>query len=265
MLKKLLFLVFAVGLPLVAFSQQSDTVLFQKKTFEQGQQQLLYRIMYPKNFNANKKYPLLIFLHGAGERGNDNTTQLRNGGQWLVDSLYEKYPAIVIAPQCPENDYWAHLKRVVLPQGSPMVLNFTFYKDSTANPTLKMVMALINQLEKSGNVDKKREYVCGLSMGGMGTYELLTREPKKFAAAFVICGAVNIDWFTEHNKKTPLWIFHGADDQVVSVNYARNIYKTLNNGKREVKYTEYPGVNHNSWDNVFQEPDVFQWLFSHKK
>lgn len=247
------------------YAQQQDTAVFQRKTFVDGSRSLLYRVMYPKNFNPKKKYPLVVFLHGSGERGNDNAKQLKNGGQWLVDNLYEKHPAIVIAPQCPESDYWAHVKRVVLPKGSPMYLDFTFYKDSVATESLSLVMGLIREYEKTTKIDNKREYVCGLSMGGMGTYELLARQPKKFAAAFIICGAVNLDWFAEHNKKTPLWLFHGAVDQVVNVNYAREAYQRLNDGKREIKYTEYPGVNHDSWNKVFQEPGVFDWLFSLKK
>lgn len=242
-----------------------DFSAFEKKVYTENSQSLPYRIMFPKNYNPNKKYPLVVFLHGAGERGTDNEKQLKNGGQWLVNNLQSDYPAIVIAPQCPENDYWVNAKREDLPKYSPMKLQFTFYKDSVANPSMKLLMGLTKEWINSGKVNKKQVYVGGLSMGGMGTYELLTRMPKTFAAAFVMCGAVNIDWFREHNKKTPLWLFHGSKDHVVSVDYAREAYQLLNDGNREIKYTEYSGVYHNSWDNTFKEQGVFGWLFGHKK
>ncbi len=264
-MRKLLFLLLVAFNMTTLFAQQEDTTLFQRKVYVKEGHSLPYRILFPKNYNPKKSYPLVLFLHGSGERGTDNGKQLKNGGQWLVDNLREKHPAIAIVPQCPENDYWAHVKREVLPKGSPMMLKFTFYKDSTANESLKLVMALLEETQKTMKIDSKRIYVGGLSMGGLGTYELLTREPNKFAAALIICGAVNLDWFTEHNKKTPMWLFHGAIDQVVSVDYAREAYKRLNDGKREIKYTEYPNVNHDSWNNVFKEPGVFDWLFSHKK
>ena len=250
-----------IAVPLSA----QDLSVFEKRVYTENAQSLPYRIMFPKNYDPNKKYPLVLFLHGAGERGSDNEKQLKNGGQWLIDNLQTDYPAIVIAPQCPENDYWAHIKREVLPKGSPMMLKFTFYKDSVANPSLKLLMGLTKEWVNSGKINKKQVYVGGLSMGGMGTYELLTRMPNTFAASFIMCGAVNLDWFTAHNKKTPLWLFHGAVDQVVSVDYTRDAYKRLNDGKREIKYTEYPAVNHSCWEDTFKEPGVFAWLFSHKK
>jgi len=261
MKQTILFLLMLIALPLSA----QDMSVFEKRVYTVNSQSLPYRIMFPKDYNPNKKYPLVIFLHGAGERGTDNEKHLKNGGQWLVDNLQSDYPAIVIAPQCPEIGYWVNAKREVLPKGSPMKFKFTFYKDSAANTSMKLLMALTKEWINSGKINKKQVYVGGLSMGGMGTYELLIRMPKTFAAAFIMCGAVDLDWFTAHDKKTPLWLFHGAIDQVVPVNYARDAFKLLNDGKREIKYTEYPGVYHNSWDNTFKEPGVFSWLFSHKK
>jgi len=257
----ILFLLMLINLPLSA----QDLSVFEKRVYTVNTQSLPYRIMFPKDYNPNKKYPLVIFLHGAGERGTDNEKQLKNGGQWLVDNLQSDYPAIVIVPQCLENDYWVNAKREVMPKGSPIKFKFTFYKDSAANTSMKLLMGLTKEWINSGKVNKKQVYAGGLSMGGMGTYELLIRMPKTFAASFIMCGAVNLDWFTAHDKKTPLWLFHGSFDQTVSVNYARNTYTLLNDGKREIKYTEYPGVYHNSWDNTFKEPGVFAWIFSHIK
>jgi len=146
-----------IAVPLSA----QDMSVFEKRVYTEDAQSLSYRIMFPKNYDSNKKYPLVLFLHGAGERGSDNEKQLKNGGQWLIDNLQTDYPAIVIAPQCPENDYWAHIKREVLPKGSPMMLKFTFYKDSVANPSLKLLMGLTKEWINSGKINKKQVYVGG--------------------------------------------------------------------------------------------------------
>ena len=106
--------------------------------------------------------------------------------------------------------------------------------------------------------------VGGLSMGGMGTFELVARNPDYFAAAFPICGGGNPHW-SNLLKRTPFWIFHGEDDGVVSVDFSRKMYEALSKEKASVRLTIYPKVNHNSWDNSFAEPDLMHWLFSNKR
>ncbi len=221
---------------------------------------LPYQVMFPENYEEGKKYPLVIFLHGAGEKGNDNEKQLTHGKDFLINNFYSAYPAIVIAPQCPADSYWSNVERHTLK--GKMKLAFGF----SDKPTLPMetLIYLINDYLNSNMVDPERVYAGGLSMGGMGTFELVWRMPYTFAAAFPICGGGDIMKLIQGTGNTALWIFHGAEDSVVPVQFSRLIEMTMNDAGYKVKYTEYPGVNHNSWDNVFQEKELVPWLFSHK-
>ena len=223
---------------------------------------LPYRILIPKNYNSQKSYPLLIFLHGAGERGSDNKSQLVHGSfLFKSEDFRNNYPAIVLFPQCPKESSWANVKR------NYDMLNgkkFDFFKEISENKQLIMVEKLLDFIEKKYSIDPTRRYVGGLSMGGMGTFELVARNPDYFAAAFPICGGGNPDW-SDLLKTTPFWIFHGEDDGVVSVDFSRKMYEALGKEKASVRLTIYPEVNHNSWDNAFAEPDLMHWLFSNKR
>lgn len=253
MKKIIVFCIFSFSL-LPVFGQ------FKKASFMIDGYTLPYQIMYPDNYDKTKQYPLLVFLHGAGERGNDNEKQLVNGKQFLIDNFHSKYPAIVIVPQCPADNYWANIIRHQLPDGMEIV----FGKSDQPTQPMITLMALIENWLSSGNIDLSRVYVGGLSMGGMGTFELLWRMPKTFAAAFPICGGGDLNKLPLFAKNTAVWIFHGEVDSVVPVENSRQAYERLKKLGCIVKYTEYKGVNHNSWDNAFKEPDLPGWLFSEK-
>lgn len=145
----------------------------------------------------------------------------------------------------------------------PIKTDFVYAPRMTA--PLAATMELMRHLVKQKIVDKDRLYIMGLSMGGMGTLEALSREPKWFAAAVSICGGGNLDLAANFARKVPLWIIHGDADDVVPVDFSRQLYKRLNSLGAKVKYTEYPGVNHNSWDPAFAEPDLQEWMLSQKK
>ena len=223
---------------------------------------LPYRILIPENYNSQSPFPLLLFLHGAGERGSDNKSQLVHGSfLFKSEDFRNNYPAIVLFPQCPKKSSWANVKR------NYDMLNgkkFDFFKEISENKQLIMVEKLLDFIEKKYSIDPTRRYVGGLSMGGMGTFELVARNPDYFAAAFPICGGGNPDW-SDLLKTTPFWIFHGEDDGVVSVDFSRKMYEALSAEKASVRFTVYPEVNHNSWDNAFAEPDLMHWLFSNKR
>lgn len=247
----------------VSQSFAQDKSEFQKKEFIDAKGDTLrYRILFPKNYDKTKKYPLVLFLHGAGERGRDNEKQLTHGSKlFLKDEYREKYPAIFLAPQCPENQYWASVK---IDRGKmPLALDFNYENDIT-HP-LHAALELTKTLIKNERVDKHRIYIMGLSMGGMGTFEAVYRQPKLFAAAIPICGGADAKAYTKKAAKVPFWLFHGDKDGVVEVRYSREMYARLQELKSDVKYTECTGVNHNSWDNAFAEPALFEWLFSKKK
>ncbi len=222
---------------------------------------LPYQVMFPDNYDANKEYPLVVMLHGAGERGSDNQAQLTHGKEFLTGHFLSDYPAIVIVPQCPADNYWSNVSRHLI--DDKMTLTF----GRSDQPTLAMstLIQLIQDWLSSGKVDLSRVYVGGLSMGGMGTFELLWRMPNVFAAAFPICGGADISKLPIYAKHTAVWIFHGDEDSVVPVQNSRTIYSRLKELGCDVEYTEYKGVNHGSWVNAFQEKELVPWLFKHKK
>ena len=241
-----------------------DNNLYEKKEFIKGNDTLRYRLLYPMNYQAGKKYPLIVFLHGSGERGNNNEAQLVHGGKMFADSaLRKQFPAFVVVPQCPSTDFWARLKRD--PEKNDSLGKFRFDSNLPIGPSLNLVSQLLDSLAASGSVNNKKIYLGGLSMGGMGTFELLWRKPNFFAAAFPICGGGDPDKVSIYGKKFPIWIFHGDNDQVVPVSNSRLMKNALIAAGAKVKYTEYPGVGHNSWDNVFAEPELLPWLFKQKK
>lgn len=239
-----------------------DLSLFKKQVYQnENGSTLPYRILYPENYDKNQTYPLLLFLHGAGERGDDNEAQLVHGAKLFVDAENrKKYPAIVVFPQCPKADYWARVDR----SEDRKVWHYPFYDEPTQ--ALGNVIQLLEKLFKEEAIDENRVYISGLSMGGMGTFELLANRPDLFAAAAPICGGGNLTLAERYAHNTDFWIFHGDADVVVPVELSRNMNNRLQNLGANVKYSEYEGVNHNSWDNAFAEPDYLKWLFSkHKK
>ena len=128
-----------------------------------------------------------------------------------------------------------------------------------------MVMDLVKSFSQNHFIDESRLYVGGLSMGGMGTFEILHRMPNTFAAAFAICGAGNPYSVGNYAKKVDMWVFHGAKDDVVEPSYSKNMVKSLEEAGANVKFTQYPKANHNSWDLAFAEPELLSWLFSNSK
>lgn len=256
-------LTLAFILIIFAFNLQAqDKPKFLKAEFIKGEDVLNYRILYPEDFDPAKRYPLLLFLHGAGERGNDNEKQLVHGSSLFLDQENrENFPAIVIFPQCPATEYWAKADIDRSSNGN------TFEFDYSGAPikSLGLVMEMIKAYSKNHYVDKDRLYVGGLSMGGMGTFEILNRMPNTFAAAFAICGAGNPFSVGNYAKKVNLWIFHGAKDDVVDPSYSNEMVKSLKAAGANVKFTLYPEANHNSWDPAFAEPELLPWLFSNSK
>jgi predicted peptidase len=252
------------------FSQAQDLSTYQKEFFIRGADTLRYRILYPENYKKEKPYPLVVFLHGGGERGNDNEHQLDLGASlFLRDSLRRQFPAIVVFPQCPSDSLWTKTPPKIT--NAPYVVDTTetYYLALDAQPITtpeRLVKLLMDSLAQHEVADKKRIYIGGLSMGGLGTYSLLIHFPNYFAAAFSICGEANVPLYIKKAANVPIWIFHGEVDRIIPVQPDRDLYKALQNvGAKNVKYTEYPGVNHGSWNKAFAEPGLLPWLFSFKK
>jgi predicted peptidase len=239
-----------------------DKSVYEKKYFIRGTDTLPYRILYPINYKANKKYPVVLFLHGAGERGKDNEAQLTHGWKLFADSSNrKKYPAFVIFPQCPQNSSWANV--TVNRNVQPYELAFLSAQPMTT--PLSLVSQLMDSLLNSGAVVKKKIYIGGLSMGGMGTFDLLWRKPGFFAAGFPICGGGDTAKPAVYGKKFPIWVFHGAADPVVDVKNSQKMVAALKKSGAKVKYSEYLEVKHDSWTNAFAEPDLLSWIFRQKR
>lgn len=261
-MKKITLLTLVVIATLSSLAQ--DNSLYEKKEYISGKDTLRYRILYPINYDPGKKYPLVLFMHGSGERGNDNEAQLVHGSKlFLNEANRTKYPAIVIFPQCPRSDGWARVGRDASKKDS--LGGFTFLSNQPIGKSLDLVGKLLDSFKNSGKVNAKKIYVGGLSMGGMGTFEILWRKPGYFAAAFPICGGGDPGKTSQYGKKIPVWVFHGDKDAAVPVACSRQMVGALKSSKAKVKYSEYPGVGHDSWNNAFAEPDLLNWLFSQKK
>jgi predicted peptidase len=197
-------------------------------------------------------------LHGAGERGDDNEAQMKYGKNVFLDSLNRiNFPAIVIFPQCPKDSFWSSVQI----NRSTVPTTFVFDYTAPINWPLQAVVDLVKSIKH----DKRRTYIMGLSMGGMGTMEAISRNPKMFAAASPICGGADLSYVSKYAKRVPLWVHHGDADIVVPVRHSRELVKAVQDQGVEIKYSEYPKVNHNSWDNAFKQPDLLSWIFSHRK
>jgi len=233
---------------------------FQQFVFERDGVRIPYRLFVPPEIEPGKKYPLVVFLHGAGERGTDNYVQLaayRGAVVWAEPRVQVRHPCFVLAPQCPPESSWTKI----------------FDGDIFA-PTRELltVVKVIESLLKDYSIDEERIYLTGLSMGGFGTFALVAEYPDLFAAAVPICGGGD-PAKVESMKKVPMWVFHAEDDGVVSVSYSREIVKRLVRSGGCVRYTEYEkgfmeklGFDpHASWIPAYEREDLVEWLFQQRK
>jgi predicted peptidase len=228
---------------------------FEARTFADGDYKLPYRLLKPKDYDAKKNYPLVIFLHGAGERGDDNEKQLVHGlNDFASDEIMTKYPAFVIAPQCPSDEAWGGISRLAK----------TPTPEGKLTPALDATLKAVAEMQKEFSIDDKRIYLTGLSMGGYGTWDALVKRPELFAAAALICGGGDTSHVSKC-KDIPIWAFHGADDRIVPVEQSREMIEALKAAGASPKYTEYPGVGHHSWAQTYSNPDLYAWLFSQRK
>ena len=242
----------------IAFGQ-----VYEAKLFEHQGDTLPYRILLPKDYNPQKTYPLLVVLHGAGERGNDNEAQLVHGSYlFQTEQFRAKYPTIVVFPQCPKDSYWAN---VIIDYELNLEKKYNYAKSLPINSQLEMVEALMVFLEKNYRIDPTRRYVGGLSMGGMGTFEILYRRPNMFAAAIPICGNGSTKLASLYAKKVSIWVFHGSDDKVVSPKHSLNMVNAIIELGGSPKMTLYENVGHNSWDYAFAEKNYLKWIYSKSK
>lgn len=261
-MKKFLYLIALVFLLSHVFSLQAQNLKqYDNGNYSKGKDTMAYRILFPDNFDPKKSYPILFFLHGRGESGSDNQKQLTHGAnQFLHPKFRKDYPAIVVFPQCPADSYWANVDIRTIKDKR----EFHFVRGGKPTKAMHALLGMVDNLLDKPYIDPKQVYVGGLSMGGMGTYEILRRRTGKFAAAFAICGGDHVANVRKY-KKIPLWIFHGEKDDVVPLAHSMTVVNQLKILGYEPKLTLYPEANHNSWDSAFAEPQLLPWLFSNRK
>ncbi|OIQ95978.1 phospholipase/carboxylesterase [mine drainage metagenome] len=251
---KLLLSILLCGSIYAGYAQSS---LFSSEKYTNGKGDTLkYRQLFP-DYDTIRKYPLVIFLHGSGERGNDNEAQLKWGVKnFASDENMKQHPAFVIAPQCPERSQWSNFS---YNRNSPNIL----LQKSPSKP-MALLIALIHEFVKKFPVDTNRIYITGLSMGGFGTFDAIERYPNLFAAAVPVCGGGDIS-MASTIKHIPIWIFHGAEDAAVDPTLSLNMIEALTKAGAHPGYTQYPEVGHFSWIAAYSDPLMMEWLFRQHK
>jgi predicted peptidase len=237
----------------LAYAQPSR---FSRENYVEKGDTLYYRMLFPDAYRQ-RKYPLVIFLHGSGERGSDNDAQLKWGVMnFATDQNMLAHPAIVIAPQCPEHQTWSRVTSNANRTG--MTLN------AEPSKSMRLLIGLIRQLETTMPVDTTRIYITGLSMGGYGTYDALERYPSLFAAAVPVCGAGDTSRAASI-AHIPIWIFLGAEDPTVNPLNGLAMLEALTHVGAHPGFTQYPEVGHFSWLGAYSDPLMMEWLFRQHK
>jgi len=213
------------------------------------------QLLAPPAIEPGRRYPLVVFLHGAGERGRDKEKQLKYLPTWMTEpALRERHPCFLLAPQCREDERWVDISwadKKSTPQGPPTT-------------DMLAVIAGLNAAIAAEPVDPGRIYLTGLSMGGYGSWDLAARQPERFAAILPICGGGD-EATAPRLAKLPIWCFHGDADKVVPVERSRTMIAAVRAAGGDPKYSELPGVGHDSWTPAYRDPAVLDWLFAQAK
>jgi predicted peptidase len=235
------------------FSQRSP---FSYEKYISNGDTLNYRQLYPDS-DTLRKYPLVIFLHGSGERGSDNESQLKWGVMnFALDQNMIKYPAFVIAPQCPEKMQWSNFSREKN--------SVTMHLEPEPSKPMQLLIGLIHQMMQKLPIDTNRIYITGLSMGGFGTFDLAERYPNLFAAAVPVCGGGDISRAASI-AHLPIWVFCGAEDAAVNPLHSLEMITALSAAGAHPGFTQYPEVGHFSWLGAYSDPLMMEWLFRQHK
>lgn len=247
----ILFFLLAQGFA-AATELTKDDIDFRKDLYaDKKGAEIPYRLFVPLGYDANRKYPLLLWLHGGTGRGDDNVRQLTGENQlgthfWITNDVQLKFPMFVLAPQCPSGQTWAD-PEFNLP-----------------SKWLILAMGTLAKVEKQFSIDTDRIYLAGQSMGGLGIWSLLQTHQGQWAAAIVMSA---YDTFTDVPAivAVPLWVFQGDADASVPVSVVRSMMAQLKKVHANLRYTEYHKVDHQVWNKAFAEPDLLPWLSSQKR
>ena len=197
-----------------------------------------YLLFLPEEYGKKRqRWPLILFLHGAGERGDDLKKVKVHGPPKMVESRKD-FPFILVSPQCPEDDWWTE--------------------------KVEVLINLVDDIAARYKVDKKRIYLTGLSMGGYGTWALTSAYPERFAAIAPICGGGS-RIMSLRLKDIPIWVFHGAKDPVVPLEESEEMVNAIRKRGGDVKFTIYPDAGHDSWTESYNNQELYDWFLEHRK
>lgn len=218
------------------FAEEAKKSRQTAETFDLDEGKSINFLLYlPEGYEENEKWPLLFFLHGAGERGADLNLVKKHGPPKLIEEG-KAFPFLVVSPQCPQETRWA--------------------PDD--------LVALANHIMEIHNVDPDRFYITGLSMGGLGTWSLAGAMPDKVAAIAPICGRADRE-IVGKIKEIPAWVFHGAQDTVVELSNSEEMVHLLKEQGAKLKFTIYPEAKHDSWTETYANQELYDWLLSHRR
>ena len=211
-------------------NSEMETVVFES---------LSYYLYFPKDYKSekNKKFPLLLFLHGGGESGDSLSTIKSNGPPKLIVEG-KQFPFLILAPQNPYKMKWWNTRAVA---------------------------QLLDTIVENNRVDKNRIYLTGLSRGGSAAWEMAVQYPNKFAALAVVCGMTPLPYASWINKELPIWVFHGDQDKSIPISESVNMVDKLKVMGYNVKFTIYEGVGHNSWENAYTNEALYSWFVKQRK
>jgi len=228
------FLIVAVGFCLPSLGEQAAGTQIAQK-MNRGEKALEYLLYLPEKYEQSENWPLVLFLHGAGERGSDLKRVKKHGPPKLVAGG-KQFPFILVSPQCGRNQWW----------------------------DAQQLLGLVSEVEKKCKVDSSRIYVTGLSMGGFGTWALAAVEPSRFAAIAPVCGGGKPE-SAQAFASVPTWVFHGAKDKVVPLSASQRMVDAMKAAGGNPKLTIYPDAGHDSWTSTYRDPQFYRWLLEQKK
>ena len=202
--------------------------------------QMEYLLFLPESYaqSTNQKFPLILFLHGAGERGSDLDSVKRHGIPKIVETNPD-FPFIAVSPQCPEDSWWTS--------------------------ELHTINGLIEEIVEKYQVDTSRIYLTGLSMGGFGTWSLASMYPERFAAIAPVCGGGEVRQILRSLVEMPIWTFHGQKDDVIPFSRSEEIVTALKKHGSSIKFTIYPEAGHDSWTKTYDNPELYKWFLKHSR
>jgi len=244
-MKRLAEVAFAMTLAAAPVMAQGTIDGFQARQYKNAAGHIMpYRLFIPASYDKSEKYPLILWLHGAGGIGDDNRRQISEDQVpgtrlWTKSQNQRRHPAFVLVPQSRAG--WG------------------------SQPELKSVLEILNALEMEFSIDERRIYILGQSNGGLGTWDLVTTQPDLFAAAVLVCAAGSFPNRAANVARLPIWVFQGARDNAGFVIAARSMIAEIKAAGGNPRYTEYEKAGHDIWNRVFKEPMLFDWLFEQKR